>query len=104
MLKQEISRNQDSTSNKLWSSLMANAPSSTWQHEHLEGVIDYGTTVRRQPTKTEFKSIKKLLFTSRKFTDELETYTAFQTTDVVRQLSNRLSGRHPCNRRIYSSD
>ena len=52
--------------NKLWSCAMANAPPSTWQHESLEGVIKFGTTIRRQPTKTEFKNIKKLLFTSRK--------------------------------------
>lgn len=53
--------------NKLWSCAMANAPPSTWQHESLEGVIKFGTTIRRQPTKTEFKNIKKLLFTSRKW-------------------------------------
>lgn len=52
--------------NKLWSCVMANSPPSTWQHENLEGIIKYGTTIRRQPTKTEFKRIKKLLFTSRK--------------------------------------
>ena len=52
--------------NKLWSSVMATAPSSTWQHENLEGVMKYGTVIRRQPTKTEFKSVKKMIFTSGK--------------------------------------
>lgn len=54
------------TSSKLWSSVMANSPPSTWQHENLEGIIKYGITIRRQPTQTEFKRFKKLLFTSRK--------------------------------------
>lgn len=63
-----------STRNKLWSSVMANAPPSTWQHENLEGVIKYGTTIRRQPTKTEFKGIKKLLFTSGKLTSLPDRY------------------------------
>ena len=56
------------TRSKLWSCVMEKAPPSTWQYENLEGVIKYGTTIRRQPTKTEFKNIKKLLFTSRKST------------------------------------
>ena len=64
----ESSETSTNTRNKLWSCVMANAPRSTWQYENLEGVIKYGTTIRRQPTKTEFKSIKKLLFTSRKST------------------------------------
>ncbi|XP_078383909.1 uncharacterized protein LOC144666360 isoform X1 [Oculina patagonica] len=57
--------NLHSGANKLWSCVMANSPPSTWQHETLEGVIKYGTTIRRQPTKIEFKRIKKLLFNSR---------------------------------------
>ena len=65
----------DGTSNKLWTCVMANAPPSTWQHENLEGVIKYGTTVRRQPTKTEFKSVKKMLFTSRKLASLSEQQT-----------------------------
>lgn len=69
MFKQEISRHPDRASNKLWACVMANATPSTWQYENLEGWIHYGTNVRRQPTKTEFKNIKKLLFTSRKFLD-----------------------------------
>ena len=64
----ESSQASRSSRNKLWSSVMANAPPSTWQHENLEGVIKYGTTIRRQPTKAKFKGIKKLLFTSRKLT------------------------------------
>jgi len=66
VLKSEDSITSVNTSSKLWSCVMANSKPSTWQYENLEGVIKYGTTVRRQPTKTEFKRIKKLLFTSRK--------------------------------------
>ena len=64
----ESSKTSRITRNTLWSCVMANAPSSTWQHESLEGVIKYGTIVRRQPTKTEFKNIKKMLFSARKLT------------------------------------
>ena len=64
----ETSKTSDGITSKLWSCAMANAPPSTWQHENLEGVIKNGTTIRRQPTKTEFKSIKKMLFTSGKLT------------------------------------
>ena len=69
MLKLEMSRHPDRKSNKLWACVMANAPPSTWQYENLEGVKHYGTTVKRQPTKTKFKDVKKLLFSSRKFPD-----------------------------------
>ena len=65
-MKSECSVKSGSTKSKLWSCIMASAPPSTWQHENLEGVIKYGTTIRRQPTKTEFKRVKRLLFTSRK--------------------------------------
>lgn len=60
----QSSRTPRPSRNKLWSSVMATAPSSTWQHENLEGVMKYGTVIRRQPTKTEFKSVKKMIFTS----------------------------------------
>lgn len=66
MKSSESPMKSDSRANKLWSCVMANSSPSAWQHETLEGVIKYGTTIRRQPTKTEFKRIKKLLFTSRK--------------------------------------
>ncbi|XP_022789661.1 uncharacterized protein LOC111329287 isoform X1 [Stylophora pistillata] len=65
VLKLEMSRHPDRKSNKLWACVMANAPPSTWQYENLEGVKHYGTTVKRQPTKTKFKDVKKLLFSSR---------------------------------------
>ena len=52
--------------NKLWSFAMATAPSSTWQYENLEGVIKYGASIRRQPTKTEFENVEKMIFSSGK--------------------------------------
>ena len=52
--------------NKLWSFAMATAPSSTWQYENLEGVIKHGATIRRQPTKTEFENVEKMIFSSGK--------------------------------------
>lgn len=52
--------------NKLWSFAMATAPSTTWQYENLEGVVKYGTIIRRQPTKTEFKNVEKMIFSSGK--------------------------------------
>ena len=64
----------NTSSGKLWSCVMAHLKPSKWQHENLEGVIKYGTTIRRQPTKTEFKRIKKLLFTSRKLLSTLWMY------------------------------
>ena len=52
--------------NKLWSVAMATTPSSSWQYENLEGVIKYGATIRRQPTKTEFECVEKMIFSSGK--------------------------------------
>ena len=66
-LMRESSKASHGPRGKLWSCVMANAPPSTWQYETLEGVIKYGTLIRRQPTKAGFKGTNKMLFTSRTF-------------------------------------
>lgn len=89
VLKSEDSSTSVNKSSKLWSCVMANSKPSTWQHENLEGVIKYGTTIRRQPTKTEFKRIKKLLFTSRKlmsFCRRMHDHVFILKKDVVQRL------------------
>lgn len=62
----QISKPSRPSKNKLWSFAMATAPSTTWQYENLEGVTKYGTIIRRQPTKTEFKNVEKMIFSSGK--------------------------------------